>query len=149
MDPAYLSAIAALAGSTIGGLTSLAASWLTHRVQFSAQQHLADLAKREELYGQFIEEASKWYADAFAHDKPEVSNLVKVYALVSRMRVLSSPAVVASADSVVAIIIETYLAPNKTFADLKELLEQDAANPLREFGNACREELKRGAATPL
>ncbi len=29
MDPAYFSAFAALAGSAIGGLTSLASSWLT------------------------------------------------------------------------------------------------------------------------
>jgi hypothetical protein len=36
MDPAYLSALAALAGSTIGGLTSLTASWLTQHVQFRA-----------------------------------------------------------------------------------------------------------------
>src|SRR5262245_43058748 len=34
MEPAYLSA---LAGSTIGGLTSLTASWLTQHVQFRTQ----------------------------------------------------------------------------------------------------------------
>ena len=38
MDFAYLSPSAALAGSAIGGLTSLGASWLTQRVQVSAQQ---------------------------------------------------------------------------------------------------------------
>jgi hypothetical protein len=111
MDPAYLSAAAALAGSLIGGLTSLVASWLTQHVQFSAQQRASDLSKREELYKSFIEEASKWYADAFEHDKAEVSNLVNLYALVSRMRVLSSPAIVEHADKVVRVIIETYLAP--------------------------------------
>jgi hypothetical protein len=31
MNPAYTSAIAVLAGSIIGGLTSLATSWLTQR----------------------------------------------------------------------------------------------------------------------
>ena len=36
MDPAYISAIAALAGSAIGGLTSLAASWLSQNVQARA-----------------------------------------------------------------------------------------------------------------
>jgi hypothetical protein len=48
MDVAYLSALSALAGSAIGGITSLAASWLTHRVQFTAQQRASDLKKREE-----------------------------------------------------------------------------------------------------
>ena len=118
MDPAYLSAFAALAGSTIGGLTSLTASWLTQHVQFSAQQRASDLSRREELYKNFIEEASRWYADAFEHDKAEVANLVNLYALVSRMRVLSSPRIVENADRVVRVIIETYLAPNKTFRDV-------------------------------
>ena len=141
MDTAYLSAFAALAGSAIGGLTSLAASWLTQHVQFSAQQRAGNLNKREELYKDFIDEASKWYADAYEHDRAEVSNLVNLYALVSRMHVLSSPRVVETADRVVRVIIETYLAPNKTFRDVMELLDNDAMNPLRDFSNACREEL--------
>src|SRR5215475_5050130 len=146
MDPAYVSAIAALAGSLIGGLTSLAASWLNQHVQFSAQQRVSDQSRREELYKSFIEEASKWYADAFVHDKPEVSNLVNLYALVSRMRVLSSPKVVENADRVVRVIIDTYLAPNKTFRDVREVMDNKAMNPLLEFGNACREELHRDAS---
>jgi hypothetical protein len=140
MDPAYFSAYAALAGSTIGGLTSLTASWLTQHVQFSAQQRASDLSKREELYKNFIEEASRWYADAFEHDKAEVSNLVNLYALVSGMHVLSSPRIVENADRVVRVIIETYLAPNKAFPDVKEILDNDAMNPLRDFSNVCREE---------
>ena len=33
MNPAYISALAALAGSIIGGLTSLATSWISQRSQ--------------------------------------------------------------------------------------------------------------------
>jgi hypothetical protein len=142
MDTAYISAFAALAGSTIGGLTSLAASWLTQHVQFSAQQQAGSRSRREELYKSFIEEASRLYADAFANDKAEVSTLVNLYALVSRMRVLSSPQVVENADKVVRVIIETYLAPNRTFRDVKQVLDNEAMNPLRDFSNACREELR-------
>ena len=119
----------------------MTASWLTQRVQFRAQQRASDLSKREELYKDFIGEASRWFADALVHDKAEVSNLVNLYALVSRMRVLSSPGIVENADKVVRVIIETYLAPNKTFHDLEEILDHDGMNPLREFSNACREEL--------
>src|SRR5215472_18069250 len=74
----YFSAFAALAGSMIGGLTSLTASWLTQHVQFRAQQRASDLSQRQELYKAFIEEASRWYADAFAHDMAEVANLVNL-----------------------------------------------------------------------
>src|SRR4029077_2470948 len=139
MDAAYVSAFAALAGSAIGGLTSLAASWLTQHVQFSSQQRAVNRNRREELYKSFIEEGSRLYADAFAHDKAEVSNLVNLYALVSRMRVLSSPQVVEQADKVVRVIIETYLALNRTFRDVTEVLDNEAMNPLRDFSNACRD----------
>ncbi len=142
MDTAYFSAFAALAGSAIGGLTSLAASWLSQHTQFKAQQRSQDLTRREDLYRKFIEEASKWYADAWEHDNAQISNLVDLYALVSMMRVLSSPKVVESADKVVRVIIETYLAPNKTFVDVREILDNDAMDPLRDFSSACREELR-------
>jgi len=148
LDPAYLSAVAALAGSAIGGLTSLTASWLSQHVQFSARQRAENINKREELYKSFIEEASRWYADAFEHDKAEIVNLVGLYAMVSRMRVFSSPAVVASADQVARTIIKAYLAPNKTFRDLTEVIDNDAMNPLREFSNACRDELQAHGSLP-
>src|SRR5579859_663334 len=129
LNPAYIPALAALAGSIIGGITSLMASWLTQHVQVSAQERAIHKTKREELYKSFIEEASRWYADAYEHDAPKVSNLVGLYALVIRMRVMSSPTVVEHADVVVRVIIETYLAPNKTFSEVTEILDDQAINP--------------------
>ncbi len=141
MDAAYVSALAALAGSIIGGLTSLTASWLTQHVQVRAQRVAQDLTRREALYKDFIDEASRLYADAYEHDRAEVSNLVNLYALVSRMRIVSSLAVVEHADNVARVILETYRAPNKTWQDVSEILNNSAMNPLREFSTACREEL--------
>ncbi len=143
MDPAYVSAFAALAGSAIGGLTSLGASWLTQRTQVRAQHLAHDIARREDLYKDFIEEASTLYADALEHDKADTSKLVRLYALVSRMRVTSPPAVIESADRVMRTIIATFLGPNITFRDLSETLtNKQAIDPLREFSEACREELR-------
>jgi hypothetical protein len=141
VNTAYISVFAALAGSALGGLTSLVASWLTQRDSFNAQERASQKSRREELYKSFIEEASRWYADAYEHDAAKVSNLVGLYAMVSRMRVLSSPAVVENADKVVRVIIETYRAPNKTFNDVTELLDDHTINPLRDFSIACRKEL--------
>ena len=59
MDAAYVSAFAALAGSVIGGATSFAAAWITQRKQANVQLLLHEKARRQELYKQFIEEASK------------------------------------------------------------------------------------------
>ena len=97
--------------------------------------------KREELYTLVIEEAARLYADAYEHSKAETSKLVNLYALVSKMRVVSSPRIIENADKVVRVIIETYLAPNKTFRDIPEILDNDAMNPLREFSDTCPAEL--------
>jgi|SRR5579862_4068753 len=143
MDAPYFSAFAALAGSLVGGVTSMATSWVAQRAQLKGQQRRHDITRREELYRAFIEEAAKLYADAFAHNEADVSKLVRLYALISSMRVVSSTQIVDSADYVVRTIIETYLGPNKSMRDALEILNNDALNPLRRFSEACREELRR------
>jgi len=154
MDPVYFSAFAALAGSAIGGLTSLAASWLAQRVQFRAQRLAHDIERREDLYKDFIEEASKSYTDASEHDLTDVSKLVRLYALVARMRVLSSREVIEQADRVMRAIVETYLAPNKTIRDVvADALKHNrgldqALDPLRDFSNACRNEFRTEEVAP-
>src|SRR5262245_50580146 len=65
MDQAYFSALAALAGSAIGGMTSLATSWLSQRAQFREQELGHDLSRREDLYRDFNEAASRLYTDAW------------------------------------------------------------------------------------
>ena len=56
MNAAYLPALAALAGSAIGGLTSLASAWLTQKHQDRAKRILQDKGRRQKLYGRFIDE---------------------------------------------------------------------------------------------
>ncbi len=147
MEPGYFSAFAALAGSAIGGLTTLAASWLTQREQQRIQRLAHDIDRREELYKHFIEEASKVFIDAIERepaDAPDASRLVGLYALISRMRVLSSPRIVELADSVVRSIIDTYLGPKMTFREISETLKTSSfVDPLRDFSEACREELRK------
>jgi hypothetical protein len=142
MNSTYLPALAALAGSAIGGLTSLGSAWLTQHHQDRANRLSRQKTRREKLYKQFIDEASRLYADALVHDKAEVSALVSVYALISRMRVVSSSAVVEKAEAVVRLIADTYFAPNKTFPEVRELMDSHAVDPLRAFGEECRAELR-------
>jgi hypothetical protein len=142
MDGATISALAALAGSVVGGVTALGTSWLTQQAQARAQDRAGDRAVREALYKDFIVEASRLYGDALTHDKAEISTLVGIYAMISRMRVRSTPRIVENADRVVQTIVETYLSPNKTFRELHDMLGSDALDPLRGFSEACREELR-------
>jgi len=142
MNSTYLPAIAALAGSAVGGLTSFMAAWFTQHRQDHAIRVAQDRARRQKVYGKFIDEASKLYADSLIHDKAEVAALVSVYALISRMRVVSSVAVIEKAEAVVRVSIDTYFAPNKTFPEFRQLMNSHLlGEPLRAFSEECRAEL--------
>jgi hypothetical protein len=141
MNAAYLSAFAALAGSVIGGLTSFAVAWVTQRHQANVQWLLQEKTRRQELYQQFIEEASNLYVDALIHDQTAIPPLVSLYASINKMRVISDPGIAERADKVVRIIVDTYALPNKTFQELRALLDSGALDPLRDFSEACHEEL--------
>ncbi len=142
MDIAYISALSALAGSVIGGLASGISTWLSQRAQARAAQIAHDTSRREALYKDFIEAASKTYADAVMHDEPKIQELVAIYAMISMMRVVSSPRIVAYAEKIMRTATETYFAPNKTILELHELIKSDAIDPLKEFSEAAREELR-------
>ena len=94
----------------------------------------------------FIIAASKTYGDALVNSEAKMPELVDLYAMVARMRVLSMPKTVACADIVMRSIIETYFAPNRTVADIHELVKTGhGIDPLRDFAEAAREELHRFA----
>ena len=135
------SALAALAGSTIGGLTTLAVTWVTQSNQLRASLTARDQSTRHKLYKAFIEEASKLYGDALVNSKVEIPTLVGAYALISRMRVMSSPEIVDRADAALRTIVDIYYSPNKTMAELRAEINGGKLDLLREFSNAAREEL--------
>src|SRR5262249_43666024 len=140
MDPPVITALAALAGAAIGGLTSVVASWLTQRAQ-SREQRLAHYQlRRQTLYKEFIDLASQLYIHALQNDKADVSALMGLHAEISKMRVLSSARVVDSADQIVKRIIHTYLDRNKTTPELQQRADSGLIAPLRFFSEACRTE---------
>jgi hypothetical protein len=143
MDVAYLSALSALAGSVIGGLTSGVTTWLNQRAQARAGQIAYDLSRRADLFRDFIIAASKTYGEAITSSDPQVQELINLYAMTSRMRVLSRPRTVACADRLIRATVDAYYAPNKTIQDLHELIKSgDGIDPLKEFSEAAREELR-------
>jgi hypothetical protein len=142
MDSSLISALAALIGAAIGGLTSVLASWLLQQRQARLQWVGQEIDRRRELYKEFINDASKCYVDALQHDTGDIPALVALHAKIGRMRILSSPAVMASAEKVRGKILDTYLEPDKSFTELRELVRTngDSVDLLREFSEACREE---------
>src|SRR6476646_3827396 len=112
MDPAILSATAAVLGSLAGGSASIATAWLTQRTQGRRQAVQVEMRKREVLYADFITECSKLVLDALDHtlDRPET--LLQAYSLVNRIRLISSDDVLHEAEAAMQNIIATYRAPN-------------------------------------
>jgi hypothetical protein len=143
MDVAYSTALSALAGSVVGGLTTGITTWLNSRTQVRAGLRTAELLRRQELFRDFIIAASKTYGDALVSNEPKLQELVALYAMVSRMRILCAPETVACADKVLRTTIDTYLGPNRTIREIHGLMTSGATiDPLREFSEAARAEVQ-------
>lgn len=142
MDAAYLSALSALAGSMVGGLTSGLANWLNQRAQTRAGMLAHEMARREDLYRDFIVAASRAYGAAITSNDPDIHDIIVLYAMISRMRILSSTRTIAAADRIMRVTLETYRGPNRTVIELEDLIKSGAdIDPLKEFSEAAREEL--------
>jgi hypothetical protein len=142
MDAGYITALAALGGAALGGFTSFATSWTTQRVQMNAERNATSKSRRQKLYNGFIDGAAKMYGDALIHDKLELSGLIELHTIVSRMRVFSSAAVIENAISVVRVITETYSQPNKSPLEIEEMIENGTIDLLKGFSEACRQEFE-------
>ena len=142
MEAAYISALAALAGTAIGGLTSFATSWTTQKAQARAQRLAAERDAQAALFGRFLEEAAKLYSDALQSRQDDMTRLIGIYALTNQIRLISSSQVVEAADTVCRIIIDSYLAPNITMEEMRANWTDRHVDPLRDFSEACRQELQ-------
>ncbi len=144
MDVAYITALSALGGSLVGGLTSGFTTWLTQRSKTRAGELAREMSRRDDLYNAFIVEASKAYGDAIASNEPQIQELVALYAMISRMRVLAFSRTVECAEKTMREVMDTYAAPNRTMLELHELIKsgEAAIDPLKEFSEAAREELR-------
>src|SRR3974390_2748029 len=142
MNASVISALSGLLGAAIGGFSSLLASWMPQRVQVGAEWVVHDMLHRQDLYREFIEEASKCYIDALQHDKGDIPALVTLYTKIGRMRVLSPPNVLAAAEQIGHKILATYLQPDKAFLELREMVQSNSIDILRDFTEACRQEFE-------
>jgi hypothetical protein len=145
MDSSIITAVAALTGSLIGGLTTFATTWFTHRYQATRERTAKEISKRETLYGDFINEATRVGIDAIQRDIDSLSELTQLLALINRIRLTSSDEVLAAAEAVLIEIGEMYIGGNKTPREVFEEAQRQGnptPDPLRAFSEACRRELQ-------
>jgi hypothetical protein len=140
-DPAGISALAAIFGSLTGALASSVSTWITQKHQDRRDLLGKRIFYREQLYSDFISESAHALADAIQHNLQDPNNLTPAYALLSRIRLSSSTDVLASAERVIQHIISTYSEPNLTPEEIQSRAAK-SEDPLREFSDICRADLK-------
>ena len=145
MDTSIVTALAALTGSLVGGLTTFGTTWFTHRYQARRERTAKEIAKREALYGDFINEATRVGIDALEREIDSVSELTHLIALINRIRLTSSDEVLVAAEAVLVQIGEMYIGGNKTPQEIFEEARSRGSptpDPLKAFSEACRRELQ-------
>lgn len=141
MDASYFSALAGLAGAAIGGMTSFGTTWVTQRAQLREQRILSTHKQRESLYVEFIKEASRLFADALSHERDELNDMVKLYAIMAHIRMISSDHVTCAAERAIEAIIDAYHGPNRTMGEMRSFAAAGGLDPFFDFDNAARHEL--------
>jgi hypothetical protein len=141
MDTTIVTALAGIVGSLCGGSASVATAWVTHKTRARREELRAEFSKRETLYGEFINECSKQLMDALERDLDKPDRLMSTYALLNRIRLCASEAVLAQAIGLVKFIMEQYFAPNVSVEEFHERVHNEGIDPLKAFSEACRREL--------
>jgi hypothetical protein len=142
VDTASVSALAVVLGSLVGGSATVATAWLTQRTLRKHERIGEEIRQRETLYSEFIREGSKLVVDSFAHTLERAETLLAAYELINRIRLSASDAVLKEAESVLRRVTEEYFSPNLSVEDIHELVRSGAADPVKQFAEACRAELK-------
>ena len=80
-------------------------------------------------------------ADALVNTAVEIPMVIGAYALISSMRVISSPGIAEKAEAAFRTIVDICFSPNKTILELHQEIDRGRLDLLRDFSRAAREEL--------
>ena len=140
---ALLPTLSALAGTAIGALSSLASTWMTTQSQVRAARLAAEHAKREDIYGRFMDELARLFAGALNNVGVDYERLTNAYALNGRIALYASAPVNEAADAAMRYIVDLALGDKRTPEQMRVMMDQREANVIRAFAEQCREELQR------
>jgi hypothetical protein len=141
MDSSIVTALSAILGTTVGGLITFLTTLFNQRYTMRRDILAKDLANREQLYSEFLKEVGNLYFDSINRTLDDVTqqgSLITMYSLIGRIRMISSDAVLASAEKVAEDVVESYKRPPMTFQEFQQLW--GASDPWHEFTDACRNE---------
>ena len=146
MESTLITAMAGVFGSLVGASASIGTTWLTKRTEIVRTTAERNLRERERLYNEFLTEASRVAVYALTHSFDGPDQIVALYGILSRIRLVASHTVVREGEMCCMRILAMYGKPSMTVGEIRGVLA--AANdlaeldPLKEFSNACREDLR-------
>ena len=143
MDTAWISAFSAVGGSLVGAFTSFVTTYANQRTQYRRDFLSKQFAQREILYSEFINEAARLQVDSMDKEVATPSTLVAIYALENRIRLMASDEVVQAAYNAITEIVESYRRPKMTEEEIRRGAYLEVKDPVKEFGEACRKELRQ------
>ena len=145
IDPtALLSQVSGLLGAFIGGGASLAVAIYNQRSEKRLQRVAKEINRRDTVYADFLESASKLLLDAYTRDEIVLgADEQHLIGLIHRMRLFAPQDVVASAEAVVKAIVEISLKPSIELRQLatEALSKTPDPDPFVKFSLICRADL--------
>jgi hypothetical protein len=141
MDSTAVAAMAGALGSLVGASASVATTWIGQRTQALRATAEWQVRERESLYKEFIMEVSHLAGDAMVNSLERPEQLVTLYGVLSRIRLVAGDEVLSQAVACCHRIVELYRRPNLTADQIRATFEANEFDPLKEFSDACRKEL--------
>ena len=142
MEGAALSALAALGGSALGGLTPLMSNYLIQRGLTKRELLSRELAERQTLYSEFIQFATKVYVSSTTKQLDDLDDLIALYALVGRIRLVASNPVTEAAEGFAKRVTKRYGEKDLSLDDLRNVTLGPHVDPLNLFSTRCRDEIR-------
>jgi len=141
MVSAEISALAALAGSAIGGIAPLISNRVIQRNMTERELLGREFAERQSLYAEFLRAAAEVYVQATTTNLEKLDGLILLYSLIGRIRLMGSKPVIKAAEEFAHLVTKRFGEKNLSMEDLREVALQPHVDPLYEFSSRCREEM--------
>jgi hypothetical protein len=144
MNEVVISAVAALTGSALGGLTPIISNYLVQRGLTQRELLTHELVQRQNLYAEFIRCGTTLYVSVTTKEPQDenLDDLVKLYALVGRIRLYASAPIIEAAQDFAALVTEKYGSAAISIEDLRSATLKPHLDPLQPFSVQCRKELE-------
>ena len=142
MDMTSVTALSGVLGTLVGVSATGAVAWINQKTLHRRELVRDDMRMRQELYGEFLTECARLLVDAFQHTLEKPETFVPVYGLINRIRLCATKPVLTEAERLVGRITDQYFSNNLTVQEVRQLTRSGEGDALKEFGEACRAELK-------